>query len=179
MSRRGESPPFEVGAGGEPWRAGAAWLRSFDDEYERRPPIVPRLRVGTFRSGRAWAKEAPGVGQQPRIEAAQRHRPHCPRVPGRTGTVRRLHAAGARDVASGVGEPRAPPREVCLRRVPGCGGRGAARSGERAAAGGRQRLPPMDRARAWWASKEYAEAKGLRQACAATEMVLLEGMPRP
>jgi aminoglycoside phosphotransferase (APT) family kinase protein len=32
----------------------------------------------------------------------------------------------------------------------------------------------MDRARAWWASKEYAEAKGLRQACAATEMVLLE-----
>ena len=37
-------------------------------------------------------------------------------------------------------------------------------------------FPSMDRARAWWASKEYAEAKGLRQACAATEMVLLEGV---
>ena len=37
----------------------------------------------------------------------------------------------------------------------------------------------MDRARAWWASKEYAEAKGLRQACAATEMMLLEGVQRP
>jgi|SRR5260370_34837609 len=36
-------------------------------------------------------------------------------------------------------------------------------------------FPSMDNARAWWASKEYAEAKGLRQASAATEMVLLEG----
>lgn len=40
-------------------------------------------------------------------------------------------------------------------------------------------FPSMDRARAWWASKEYAEAKGLRQACAATEMMLLEGVQRP
>jgi uncharacterized protein (DUF1330 family) len=38
-------------------------------------------------------------------------------------------------------------------------------------------FPSMDRARAWWASKEYAEAKGLRQACTKTEMVLLEGLP--
>jgi uncharacterized protein (DUF1330 family) len=40
-------------------------------------------------------------------------------------------------------------------------------------------FPSMDRARAWWASKEYAEAKALRQACAKTGMLLLEGMPGP
>ncbi|MBZ5648738.1 MAG: DUF1330 domain-containing protein [Acidobacteriia bacterium] len=40
-------------------------------------------------------------------------------------------------------------------------------------------FPTMERAKEWWASKEYAEAKGLRQACAATKMVLLEGLPRP
>ncbi len=40
-------------------------------------------------------------------------------------------------------------------------------------------FPTMERAQEWWASEEYAEAKGLRQACAATKMVLLEGLPRP
>jgi uncharacterized protein (DUF1330 family) len=37
-------------------------------------------------------------------------------------------------------------------------------------------FPSMELARAWWASQEYSEAKGLRQACAKTEMVLLEGL---
>ena len=38
-------------------------------------------------------------------------------------------------------------------------------------------FPDMDRARAWWASPEYAEAKALRQSCADTEMLLVEGLP--
>jgi uncharacterized protein (DUF1330 family) len=32
-----------------------------------------------------------------------------------------------------------------------------------------------ERARAWWASPEYAPAKALRQASARTEMLLIEG----
>lgn len=40
-------------------------------------------------------------------------------------------------------------------------------------------FPTLERAREWWGSEEYAEAKGLRQACAATKMVLLEGLPQP
>jgi uncharacterized protein (DUF1330 family) len=32
-----------------------------------------------------------------------------------------------------------------------------------------------ERARAWWESPEYAEAKALRQTCAETDMVLVEG----
>ncbi len=36
-------------------------------------------------------------------------------------------------------------------------------------------FPSMERARAWWSSPEYAAAKGLRQRCAQTEMVLIEG----
>lgn len=31
------------------------------------------------------------------------------------------------------------------------------------------------KARAWWESDEYAEAKALRQACAGTEMILVDG----
>ena len=38
-------------------------------------------------------------------------------------------------------------------------------------------FPTMERARAWWASPEYAEAKALRQSCAQTEMLLIEGLP--
>lgn len=38
-------------------------------------------------------------------------------------------------------------------------------------------FPTLERARAWWASPEYAEAKALRQRCAATEMLILEGLP--
>ena len=36
-------------------------------------------------------------------------------------------------------------------------------------------FPSVERARAWWESPEYAVAKALRQACASTQMVLIEG----
>jgi uncharacterized protein (DUF1330 family) len=36
-------------------------------------------------------------------------------------------------------------------------------------------FPTGEKARAWWDSPEYAEAKALRQSCADTQMVLLEG----
>jgi len=38
-------------------------------------------------------------------------------------------------------------------------------------------FPSLERARAWWSSPEYAEAKALRQACATTRMVVTEGLP--
>jgi len=37
-------------------------------------------------------------------------------------------------------------------------------------------FPSATRAREWWSSKEYAEAKALRQATARTEMLLVEGV---
>jgi uncharacterized protein (DUF1330 family) len=37
-------------------------------------------------------------------------------------------------------------------------------------------FPTAQSARAWWASPEYAAAKALRQACADTEMLLVEGV---
>jgi len=40
-------------------------------------------------------------------------------------------------------------------------------------------FPSAKEARAWWASREYAEAKALRQASARTQMVLLEGLAAP
>ena len=36
-------------------------------------------------------------------------------------------------------------------------------------------FPDADAARGWWASEEYAPAKALRQSCARTEMLLVEG----
>ena len=36
-------------------------------------------------------------------------------------------------------------------------------------------FPTADRARAWWGSAEYAPAKAIRQRCARTEMLLIEG----
>jgi uncharacterized protein (DUF1330 family) len=36
-------------------------------------------------------------------------------------------------------------------------------------------FPSAERASAWWSSPEYAPAKALRQACAHTEMLLVEG----
>ncbi len=38
-------------------------------------------------------------------------------------------------------------------------------------------FPSAERARAWWASPEYAEAKALRQASSEAEMLLVEGVP--
>src|ERR671930_1984542 len=37
-------------------------------------------------------------------------------------------------------------------------------------------FPNADQARAWWSSPEYAAAKALRQSCAGTDMVLVEGL---
>jgi uncharacterized protein (DUF1330 family) len=34
-----------------------------------------------------------------------------------------------------------------------------------------------ERARAWWSSAEYAPGKALRQSCADTEMLLVDGVP--
>lgn len=36
-------------------------------------------------------------------------------------------------------------------------------------------FPSVDRARAWWNSPEYADAKAKRQSCSIADMVLLEG----
>lgn len=37
-------------------------------------------------------------------------------------------------------------------------------------------FPSVDLARRWWDSREYAEAKALRQASASTQMLLVEGL---
>ena len=37
-------------------------------------------------------------------------------------------------------------------------------------------FPSVDRARAWWDSPEYAPAKAVRQQCADTEMLLIQGV---
>ena len=37
-------------------------------------------------------------------------------------------------------------------------------------------FPDVERAKAWWASEGYAEAKALRQATSQTEMILVEGV---
>jgi uncharacterized protein (DUF1330 family) len=37
-------------------------------------------------------------------------------------------------------------------------------------------FPSVEKARAWWNSTDYAEAKALRQATARTEMILVEGV---
>jgi uncharacterized protein (DUF1330 family) len=37
-------------------------------------------------------------------------------------------------------------------------------------------FPTAEGARAWWDSPEYAEAKALRQACAQTDMLLVDGL---
>ncbi len=36
-------------------------------------------------------------------------------------------------------------------------------------------FPTLERAREWWASEAYGPAKQLRQACAKTEMLLVQG----
>lgn len=37
-------------------------------------------------------------------------------------------------------------------------------------------FPSVEKAKAWWASREYADAKALRQATASTQMILAEGL---
>jgi len=36
-------------------------------------------------------------------------------------------------------------------------------------------FPSVEKAKAWWSSEEYAEAKALRQATARTQMIVVEG----
>jgi uncharacterized protein (DUF1330 family) len=38
-------------------------------------------------------------------------------------------------------------------------------------------FPDTATARAWWGSSDYAGAKALRQRCASTKMLLVEGVP--
>ncbi len=38
-------------------------------------------------------------------------------------------------------------------------------------------FPSVERARTWWSSPEYAEAKALRLATAHSKMILVEGLP--
>ena len=37
-------------------------------------------------------------------------------------------------------------------------------------------FPSVERAKEWWSSEEYAEAKGLRQATAQTRMIVVAGV---
>ena len=37
-------------------------------------------------------------------------------------------------------------------------------------------FPSMERARAWWASPEYAEAKAMRHASARSQLIAVEGL---
>jgi uncharacterized protein (DUF1330 family) len=37
-------------------------------------------------------------------------------------------------------------------------------------------FPSLEKARDWWASAEYAEGKALRQSCATTNMIVVEGV---
>ncbi len=37
-------------------------------------------------------------------------------------------------------------------------------------------FPTSERAREWWSSREYSEAKAMRQAASTTEMWIVEGM---
>jgi uncharacterized protein (DUF1330 family) len=38
-------------------------------------------------------------------------------------------------------------------------------------------FPSLERARAWWESDTYAEAKALRQSCSSARMIAVEGVP--
>ena len=40
-------------------------------------------------------------------------------------------------------------------------------------------FPSVDKAKAWWDSSSYAEAKALRQATAKTQMIVVEGVEGP
>lgn len=40
-------------------------------------------------------------------------------------------------------------------------------------------FPTADQARTWWSSPEYAAAKTLRQQCATTDMLLVDGLSAP
>jgi uncharacterized protein (DUF1330 family) len=67
------------------------------------------------------------------------------------------------------------------------GGRYVVRGGETTTLEGEWRptrvvlleFPTADRAREWWGSPEYAAAKALRQRCADTDMLVVDGVSAP
>lgn len=38
-------------------------------------------------------------------------------------------------------------------------------------------FPTVERARAWWDSRDYAAARAIRQSCADSQLVIAEGLP--
>lgn len=38
-------------------------------------------------------------------------------------------------------------------------------------------FPSLEQARAWWAAPEYSAARAIRQRCASTRMIVVEGVP--
>jgi len=75
-------------------------------------------------------------------------------------------------------------RKMVLPTITAYGGRFIARGGKTEVLEGHWKLnrlvivefPTFDRAKAWWASAEYAEAKALRQATSDGTLVLIEGV---
>jgi uncharacterized protein (DUF1330 family) len=75
-------------------------------------------------------------------------------------------------------------RQMVLPTITAYGGRFIARGGpvETLEGGWRPKrlviveFPSVDRAKAWWASPEYAEAKALRQATSEGSLVVIEGV---
>jgi uncharacterized protein (DUF1330 family) len=37
-------------------------------------------------------------------------------------------------------------------------------------------FPSVEKAKAWWSSADYAEAKSIRQACSYADMIIMEGL---
>jgi uncharacterized protein (DUF1330 family) len=75
-------------------------------------------------------------------------------------------------------------RKMVLPTITAYGGRFIARGGKTEVLEGHWQpnrlviveFPTFDRAKAWWASSEYAEAKALRQATSDGTLVLIEGV---
>jgi uncharacterized protein (DUF1330 family) len=75
-------------------------------------------------------------------------------------------------------------RKMVLPTITAYGGRFIARGGKTEVLEGHWQpnrlviveFPTFDRAKAWWASAEYAEAKALRQATSDGTLVLIEGV---
>jgi uncharacterized protein (DUF1330 family) len=75
-------------------------------------------------------------------------------------------------------------RDMVLPTITAYGGRFVARGGQVDALEGTWRprrlviveFPSVERAKAWWSSPEYAEAKALRQATSVGSLIVIEGV---
>jgi uncharacterized protein (DUF1330 family) len=75
-------------------------------------------------------------------------------------------------------------KQLAARSVAAYGGRYLVRGGATETLEGQWRpsrfvileFPTLEQGKAWWTSPEYGPAKALRQSCADTEMVLVEGV---